>query len=67
MCGHVGTIACTCLWKQKGGNVCLSSIAFHFIFIFELGSCVGGGRLSVQCPQRTEEGFRSADADAGGR
>lgn len=49
MCGHVGTIACTCLWKQKGGNGCLSSIAFHFIFIFELGSCVcvWGGVVSA--------------------
>lgn len=59
MCGLVGTIACTCLWKQKGGNGYLSSIAFHFIFIFELGGL--WGELSVQCPQKTEEGFRSAD------
>lgn len=41
MYGHMGTIACTCLWKQKGGNGCLSSIAFHLIFIFELGGLWG--------------------------
>lgn len=42
MCGHVSTIACTCLWKQKGGNGCLFSIAFHLNFMFELGAFWGG-------------------------
>lgn len=60
MCGHVSTIACTCLWKQKGGNGCLFSIAFHLNFMFELGA-FGGGGLSVQCSQRTAESIRSAD------
>lgn len=34
MCGHVGTIACTCLWKQKGGNgVFLQLLSTLFLFL----------------------------------
>lgn len=64
MCGHVDTIVCTCLWKSKVGNGCLSSIASHLVFIFNyVYVCVGGRRdVSVQWPWRTKEGVRSPEA-----